>query len=657
VIHRAFWVLFIGTAAFAQAPADPAYEPLDKAYAALRAHSYDDAIALFQKAVELAPTRAAIHKDLAYTYLKVGENQLARDQFQSAMEIDPADSQVAMEFAFLAYETRQQAEARRVFDRIRKLGGPSAATAEQAFQNIDAPLAAGIERWTNAIAMGGDNFSAHFELATLAEQRDELSLAAEHFEKAWRLLPDRRSVLVDLGRVWKAMDRTEDATAALLAAARGGEPRAAEMARELLPDRYPFVPEFQAAVKLDPGNVELRSELAFLLLRMDQQPAAEEQFRVLVDEAPDDLLAATQLGFLLYGRGENDAAQPLFDRVLAGKDEELANRVRAVLRLPQLLHARTETEAPAAPDAKVMAQRSMLAGYMKDALKYLQMAHESDPGDFDVMLKLGWTLNILHDDREAMRWFSLSRFSPDPQLSAEATKAWRTLHASNSLFRTTVWFYPTYSSRWHDFFAYGQVKTELRKNRWVQPYVSIRFIGDTRVTIGGTSPEALSESSFILAAGVRAKTWHGVTSWFEAGSAMSYVTGHMLPDYRGGFSGQWQRMPESSGWFADTSADGLYISRFDKDYMLYNQSRAGYMASRHLQLYWNGNFTVDAKRQYWANFVETGPGVRVSSALLPKSMWISANLLRGAYLINVDNPRRPNYVDVRLGVWYAFTSR
>ena len=138
---------------------------------------------------------------------------------------------------------------------------------------------------------------------------------------------------------------------------------------------------------------------------------------------------------------------------------------------------------------------------------------------------------------------------------------------------------------------------------------------------------------------------------------MSYVTGHMLPDYRGGFSGQWQKMPETSGWFGDTSADGLYISRFDKDYMLYNQSRAGYMASRYLQLYWNGNFTVDAKGQYWANFVETGPGVRVSSALLPKSMWISANLLRGAYLINAENPRRPNYVDVRLGVWYAFTSR
>ena len=45
-----------------------------------------------------------------------------------------------------------------------------------------------------------------------------------------------------------------------------------------------------------------------------------------------------------------------------------------------------------------MAERSIKAGYMKDALKYLQIAHEGDPGDFEVMLKLGWTYNILHQD-------------------------------------------------------------------------------------------------------------------------------------------------------------------------------------------------------------------------------------------------------------------
>ena len=224
-------------------------------------------IADFLKAIEAAPQRASIRKDLAYTYLKIGENILARDQFHEAMTIDPADTQVAMEYAFLCYETKEQAEARRIFDRIRKTGN---ATAEQAFQNIDAPLAAGIERWKRAIEMGADNFSAHFELATLAEQRDELALAAEHYEKAWRLLPDRRSVLVDLGRVLKAAGEGERANAALLAASRGGETRAAEMARELLPERYPYVPEFRAALELDPKNVELRRELGFLLLQMDR---------------------------------------------------------------------------------------------------------------------------------------------------------------------------------------------------------------------------------------------------------------------------------------------------------------------------------------------------------------------------------------------------
>jgi len=276
------------------------------------------------------------------------------------MRLDPADTQVALEYAFLSYEAKAQAEARRIFDRIRKTGN---ATAEQAFHNIDDPLAAAIDRWTKAVALGAKDSGAHLELATLAEQRDQLDLAAEHYETAWRLRPASRAILVDLGRAWQGLGRTDDANAALLAASRGGEPHAAERARELLPDRYPFVPEFRRALTLDPANAELRRELAYLLLRMQQQPEAEAEFRILTETAPCDLLSATQLGFLLYGRGERSAAQPLFDRVLAGDDEELANRVRAVLQMPQTLKARATPQASSF-DAKVMAERSIKAGYL-----------------------------------------------------------------------------------------------------------------------------------------------------------------------------------------------------------------------------------------------------------------------------------------------------
>jgi tetratricopeptide (TPR) repeat protein len=632
-------LLAAALAAAAQAP-----DPAERAYAALRVRDYDTAIPLFLSAISASPAHAGLRKDLAYTYLKIGEPALARDQFREAMSLDPADTTAALEYAFLCNETRRQAEARRVFDRIRRTAtGPARETAERAFRNIDEPLAAGIERWRSAIAGGADNFSAHFELATLAEQRDDLTLAATHYERSWRILPDRRSVLVDLGRVWKAEGRTDRANAALLAASRGGEPRAAELARELLPARYPYVPEFRAALALDPANHELRRELAYLLLRMGQAREAEAEFVILTQNAAADLLSATQLGFLLYARGEHLAAQPLFDRVLAGDDEELANRVRAVLRLPQLLHAR-EAARPASIDARIMAERSLKAGYMKDALKYLETAHEADPGDFDIMLKLAWTNNILRRDAIAYRWFELARRAPDPRIAAEADRAYRNLHAGMQRFRLSGWLYPIYSSRWHDVFGYGQVKTEINVGLPVRPYISTRFIGDTRQTIGTAAPQLLSESSVIFAAGLTTRPWRGVTGWAEAGTSVSYVNHHATPDYRGGIA--FARTLRRDRWFAATTLDALYISRFDHDFLVYSQNRAGYGP-----FYWNFNLTTDARRQDWANFVETGPGVRIP---LAESLYVTFNALRGRYLL--DNPsRRPVFKDFRAGLWYAFS--
>jgi len=120
--------------------------------------------------------------------------------------------------------------------------------------------------------------------------------------------------------------------------------------------------------------------LGFLLLKMDSVEDGEREFQTLVAAAPSDLLAATQLGFLLNAGGQSDAARALFEHVMAGGDLELANRVRAVLRLPQA--PAPEPQKPPAVDAREMGERSVKAGYMKDAVKYFLAAHEADPGDF-----------------------------------------------------------------------------------------------------------------------------------------------------------------------------------------------------------------------------------------------------------------------------------
>src|SRR5271170_581325 len=210
MVLRTTFLLALALSSISAQPPDPGYQALERAYQALRDKAYDQAIAGFGQAIALSPNRASIRKDLAYTLLKVGENEAARDQFGETMRLDPADQHVALEYAFLCYETKQQAEARRIFDRIRKTGqAPLQDTAEQAFHNIDEPLATGIARWLKALEVSPDNFSAHQELAALAEQRDQLDLAADHYEKAWKLKPEERSLMIDLGRLWRLLGRAE----------------------------------------------------------------------------------------------------------------------------------------------------------------------------------------------------------------------------------------------------------------------------------------------------------------------------------------------------------------------------------------------------------------------------------------------------------------
>ena len=157
--------------------ADPAWDSLNRAYRALETKAYDAAVENFLAAVEVAPDRSSIRKDLAYTYLKIGETEAARGQFSEAMRLAPGDHHAALDFAFLCYETGRTVEARRVFNRVRTQGDPaSRETAERAFQNIDLSLAEGIEQWTRALALHPDDFSAHHELARLVMSAEVIGM-------------------------------------------------------------------------------------------------------------------------------------------------------------------------------------------------------------------------------------------------------------------------------------------------------------------------------------------------------------------------------------------------------------------------------------------------------------------------------------------------
>jgi thioredoxin-like negative regulator of GroEL len=686
--HLRAALLLQTTAALLLCQSPPGQADLTKAYDALKTRDYDLAIELFHKGIALQPANPGLHKDLAYTLLKTGDNAAARDEFAAAQKLNPLDETAALEFAFLAFETKQPIQARRMFDKLRQTGSPATRqTAEQAFQNIDKPLATSIARWQQAIAQSPKPndltmFSAHWELAQTAELRDELPLAAKEYEICRQLKPQMAELLLHLARVYAQINRGEEAQAALLAASRSSESRTAEQALEIYGTRYPYPYEFLNALKLDPHNAALRRELVYLYLAMNEKPKAIEQLEAILSANPKDFAAREQLDAL-----------------------------RGFKTRPQYIPHDAAPSA-SATSAKAMGLKSLALGYNNDAIKYLLQALEEDPKDSAAMLKLGWAYNAAKRDAEAKIWFDRARHagaqragscretesgiraastgpscasSPeDRQIAAEANKAFHTLNGDVTP-QTTIWALPMYSSRWNDIFTYGQIKRSIpipglgHFNKLVSFYVSTRFTGDAKTgftTQNVAYPENLSQSSFIFGIGASSKTWRHLTGWVEAGESVKYLNlknvGAAVPDYRGGlnFAKGFGSLLASNkaGFYYETTGDAIYVSSFGKDWLFYSQNRAGRTIpigeGNKLQLLLNGNLVQDEQRQPWANIFEYGPGLRFHPHFFPANVYFSTDFLLGIRLLEqwdplkngAKNPYYPAYYnDIRIGFWYALT--
>jgi len=637
---------------------DPAADPLEKAYRSLSQKKYLEAIEAFHLAVKAAPDRASIRKDLGYAYLKVGETESARELFEQALALDSGDQQAALEAAFLSHETGREARALELLEKVKRFGDPQAGkTAEEAWARIDGELRRAIERWTEAVAQDPSKRAARLELARNLEKHRQPARAAEQYLAAWRLPPRRDETLLELARARHDAGDAEGAVGAWLVASRSPDTRMAERARARLPSRHPYSSEFRRALELDPNQTGLRRDLVFLWLVLGDEDEAVRQLEILVGQDPNDMLAAAQLGLLYVGRHQPARARPLLEKVAKGPDPELARRARQAL---QTLETRLRPGHREAMPHKRLGEKSLALSYLRDALREFRIAHEIDPHDPETALQLGIINNILRDDREAVRYFALASRSPDETIAAPARRGYRNLAPQFERFQTRMWSMPLYSTRFHDAFLYGQLKTEIRLGDFpLRPYLSLRLVGDWRRSSPGPSPQLLSESSLIGALGLRTPTWAGLTLWAEAGEAASYLrrrppgVPRLAPDYRGGISWAGFRGAslggEAAGLFAEANVDAVYLSRFRHNVLAYWQVRPGIRLPRaRVQLLWNAHATFDRRREDWANFVEYGPGIRFRVPGVSPPLDLTVSALRGLYLLG-----RPPYYDLRIGFWYA----
>jgi tetratricopeptide (TPR) repeat protein len=311
--------------------------PAVQAYAALRARDFDNALRHFEAALRDPSAPLHIRKDYAYTLLKVGRREEARDQFERLWTADAADGNSGLEFAFLCYETHRERDARRAFLVLRSSPDPPIShTAQTAFENIDRPLREGIARWTDAVRSAPGQWSAHEELARLAEHRDQLDLAAEHYRAALHLRPERRELLLHLARVEEERGNTSESKGLLLQAAGSPEPRIAETARAQLP---PDAASAAAAVVPPPALQTVSAKtMGLRSLEKSYLPDALRYFRIAQEDDPADPEVALKLAQTLNLLGRDGEALEWFDRARklgAGETRREATRSFRALRAAQ----------------------------------------------------------------------------------------------------------------------------------------------------------------------------------------------------------------------------------------------------------------------------------------------------------------------------------
>ena len=398
-----------------------------------------------------------------------------------------------------------------------------------------------------------------------------------------------------------------------------------------------------------------------------------------------------------------DRQQAAYDLIQSKRDEEAVQAIDALDR-------RGEGTPELVMEKSAALQRM---GDTLAAIVVLRDVAGGDNPDPRARLQLAALLAELGKRDEAFEiWRQLRDEGGDATLSRVAAAEINALEPSYNLDRW-AWgeldIYATYLSRYNIGIASGRLRegTFVPGARWIEPFVQADFSLDSSNTSSGPGqgiPTIYNENLAGFHAGVRIRP-------FANQSFVLYALGGVQKDLRGteehdgewfaeliaGLNGYWAWGPgkewtaidletaspgglptlppktEASrwslnnwspvrfraDWFVEAGGDAAYYTRLS-DGLGYGQSRQGarlmqFGKAAAVDLYALENLTMDTRGNYYDNYFEAGPGLRVvTSPVGAAVLTTSVDYVLGSYLGRNSNNTRgdtaANYSDFRLTI-------
>lgn len=314
---------------------------------ALEARQYEDAAALFSKAVAADPKDYGAHFQLALSYSLLGRDADAIPEYKIVLELQPDLYEAEMN---LGVSLLQSKDAPGAIPHLKKAAGQKPAEFRPAFYLAEALFANGQFReaeaaYEAALALDARSAPAELGLGRSLARDSRRADAEPHYRKAAALDPTYRDTLLDLGSQYE--DHKQSAEAIAIYREFPNNPRAMERVGELLLETghaSEAIPPLEAVVAKSPTSAN-RLALAQAYAREKQPAKAEPLAALAVAADPQDAPLRLFYGRLLRDQRKFPEAVAQFLAVAQTKPDsvetwnELSGVYMAAELYPQALAA------------------------------------------------------------------------------------------------------------------------------------------------------------------------------------------------------------------------------------------------------------------------------------------------------------------------------
>ena len=253
-----------------------------------------EAIAHFQKALQIKPDYAEAQNNLGNALLKKGNVDEAIAHYQRALQIRPYYAEARNNLGNALLKNGHVDEAISDYRRALQLKPDNA----EAHNNLgEALLKKGkvdeaIAQFQKALQIKPDNAAAHYNLGNALLQKGGADEAIAQFQKALQIIPDYADASYNLGNALLQKGDVDDAIAC-----------------------------YQRALETDPNFAEAHNNLGNALFQRGRVDEAIAQFRQALQIEPGYAEASYNLGEALLKKGNADEAISLYQRALQTKPD------------------------------------------------------------------------------------------------------------------------------------------------------------------------------------------------------------------------------------------------------------------------------------------------------------------------------------------------